>query len=100
MPRQPRSLQEEPMPEPETHGTPKADAPTNGGSTATLSLLDQVVLEGRMAKDPRQQPYAKNLVGEFVGQVLDQSMTVSADTVASIKDRIAQIDQAISDQLN
>jgi len=88
------------MPEPETPGTPKADAPTNGGSTATLSLLDQVVLEGRMAKDPRQQPYAKNLVGEFVGQVLDQSMTVSADTVASIKDRIAHIDQAISDQLN
>ena len=66
--------------------TPKAATPTNGGSTATLSLLDQIVLEGRMAKDPHQQPYAQNLVGEFVSQVLDKGMKVKADTVASIKD--------------
>lgn len=80
--------------------TPKTDTPSKGGSTVTLSLLDQVVLEGRMAKDPSQQPYARNLVGEFVGQVLDQSLRVSADTVASIKQRIAEIDKLIGDQLN
>jgi type VI secretion system protein ImpC len=80
--------------------TSKSETPAGGGSTTTLSLLDQVVLEGRMAKDPSQQPYARNLVAEFVNQVLDQSMKVSADTVKSIKDRIAQIDQLISDQLN
>lgn len=80
--------------------TKNPETPANGGSSTTLSVLDRVVLEGRMAKDPSQQPYARNLVAEFVNQVLDQSMKVSADTVASIKDRIAQIDQLISEQLN
>lgn len=80
--------------------TPKPETPSNGGSTATLSLLDQIVLEGRMAKDPQQQPYARSLVGEFVNQVLDQGMKVSADTVMSIKTQIAEIDKRISDQLN
>ncbi|HEY6331767.1 MAG TPA: type VI secretion system contractile sheath large subunit [Blastocatellia bacterium] len=76
------------------------ETPVNGGSSTTLSVLDRVVFEGRMAKDPSQQPYARNLVAEFVNQVVDQSMKVSTDTVASIKDRIAQIDQLIGDQLN
>ena len=75
-----------------------ADATANG--TATLSLLDKIVLEGKMARDPSQKAYAQDLVGEFVGQVLDEGMKVSADTVKSIKDRIAQIDQLITNQLN
>ncbi len=75
-----------------------AGSPANG--TATLSLLDKIVLEGKMAKDPSQKAYAQDLVGEFVGQVLDEGMTVSHDTVASIKSRIAQIDKLLSAQLN
>src|SRR5579871_4214394 len=95
MPKQRRARTEDKMPDEN-----KPETPAGGGSTTTLSLLDQVVQQGRMAKDPSQQPYARDLVREFVGQVLDQSMKVSADTVASINDRIAQIDQLISDQLN
>ncbi|MBV9506524.1 MAG: type VI secretion system contractile sheath large subunit [Acidobacteriia bacterium] len=80
--------------------TQNSDTLPASGSYTTLSLLDQVVLQGRMTKDPSQRSYARNLVTEFVNQVVDQSMVVSADTIASIKGRIAQIDQLISDQLN
>jgi type VI secretion system protein ImpC len=71
-----------------------AAVPAEGG------LLDRIVSETRMARDQAQTAYAKDLVSEFVGQVLDQGMTVSWDTVASIKDRIAQIDALLSAQVN
>ena len=65
-----------------------------------LSTLDQIIQEGRMAKDDSQIPYAKDLIGEFVTQILDEGMTVSADTIAMIEDRIAQIDELLTNQLN
>jgi type VI secretion system protein ImpC len=73
-------------------------AATNGKVSA--SLLDKIVTDGHMVRDPSQQPYARDLIGEFVGQVLDEGMVVSRDTVTSIKSRIAQIDELISQQLN
>jgi type VI secretion system protein ImpC len=66
----------------------------------TLSLLDRIILEGKIARDDSQRPYARDLVSEFVHQVLDEGMTVGSDLVASIKVRIAQIDEALSRQLN
>jgi type VI secretion system protein ImpC len=77
-----------------------AEKPAATNGTVNGSLLDKIVLEGRMARDPSQQPYAKDLIGEFVGQVLDDGMVVSRDTMTSIKSRIAQIDELISQQLN
>ncbi len=71
-----------------------------GGEGATLSLLDTIIQDGKMARDESQQSYAKDLVGEFVTQVLDEGMTVSKDTVATINERIAQIDEMLSNQLN
>jgi len=65
-----------------------------------LSLLDKIVIQGKMARDVSQRPHAKDLVGEFVNQVLTEGMTISSDTVAGIKKRIAQIDALLSDQLN
>jgi type VI secretion system protein ImpC len=63
-------------------------------------LLDQIVEEGRLARDPAAKERGKNLVKEFVAQVLDGSMTVSKDAEAMITARIAQIDHLISIQLN
>lgn len=71
-----------------------------GESTENLSLLDKLIKEGKMAKDEIQVPYAKDLIGEFVNEILDNSIIVSADTVAMINQRIAQIDELISKQLN
>lgn len=65
-----------------------------------LGLLDSIIQEGNMARDESQLPYAKDLIGEFVTQILDEDMTVSTDTVAMIEDRIAQIDELLTNQLN
>jgi type VI secretion system protein ImpC len=76
------------------------ETPASGGSTQNVGLLDQIVQEGRMARDASQVAYAKDLVSEFVSQVLDEGMTVSADTATSIQAQIAKIDQLLSLQLN
>src|ERR1700753_2656617 len=63
-------------------------------------LLDQIADEGRLARDPAARERGKNLVKEFVAQVLDGAMTVSKDAEAMINARIAQIDHLVSIQLN
>lgn len=80
--------------------TPAAAAATTTTTTTELPLLDRIIQEGKMARDESQQAYARDLVGEFVNQILDEGMTVSKDTVASIEARVAQIDQLLSEQLN
>jgi type VI secretion system protein ImpC len=64
------------------------------------SLLDQIITKGKMAKDDSQTARAKDLVGEFVHQILDEGMTVSRDTLAMIQAQIARIDELLSKQLN
>jgi type VI secretion system protein ImpC len=68
---------------------------TEGGG-----LLDQIVEQGRLARDPAARERGKNLVKEFVAQVLEGAMTVSKDAEAMITARIAQIDHLVSIQLN
>ena len=63
-------------------------------------LLDRIVDEGRIARDPSQKEWAKDLVGEFVKQIMQGAMVVSKDTEMMINARIAQIDRLISQQLN
>ena len=78
--------------------TPAGGAPAE---TQPASLLDQIMVQGKLARDDTQRPYARDLVDEFVTSVLAESGgTVSGDVVAAINDRIAQIDELISNQLN
>src|ERR1017187_223530 len=66
-----------------------------------FSLLDQIVEQGRLGRgDAATKERGKNLVKEFVAQVLEGSMTVSKDADVMITARIAQIDHLISIQLN
>jgi len=69
-------------------------------TTEQVSLLDQIVEQGRLARDPAAKERGKNLVREFVAQVMEGAMTVSKDAEAMITARIAQIDHLISIQLN
>jgi type VI secretion system protein ImpC len=80
----------------------KTETATAGGGVAMeeLPLLDRIIVGGRMARDDMQRDYARDLIGEFAGQVLDEAMTVSSDTVAMINARIARIDELLSAQLN
>jgi type VI secretion system protein ImpC len=64
------------------------------------SLLDQILEDGRLAREENQKERAKDVVGEFVGQILEGTITVSKNTEAMINARISQIDKLISDQLN
>ena len=84
---------------------------TNGRKAATAAaqaetttqeqgLLDQIIEEGRFTRDATARERGKDMVKEFVAQVLQGEMTVSRDTEATINARIAQIDHLISIQLN
>jgi type VI secretion system protein ImpC len=65
-----------------------------------VSLLDQILAEGRLAHSPEQRPHAINLISELVDQVLQGQLVMSNDMEAAINERIKQIDALLSDQLN
>jgi type VI secretion system protein ImpC len=73
---------------------------TSSESGESLTLLDKIVSEGRMAKDESQKAYARDLLAEFVDQIIAPGDTVSGDVVEAINARIAAIDELISEQLN
>lgn len=65
-----------------------------------VNLLDQILTEGKMARDDFQKERAKDMIGEFVGQVMAGELTLSKDMDTAINARIAEIDRLISGQLN
>ena len=69
-------------------------------TTQQATLLDSIVEEGRFGQEPSSQERGKDIIKEFIGQVLQGEVTVSKDTEAMINARIAQIDHLISLQLN
>ncbi|WP_432217008.1 type VI secretion system contractile sheath large subunit [Pseudomonas kribbensis] len=73
---------------------------SENAAAETLSLLDRIIAEGRMAHDDSQQDYARDMLAEFATQILDEGMAIDKDTVAMINDRISKIDELISAQLN
>jgi type VI secretion system protein ImpC len=76
-----------------------AAAPAKAGAEE-VSLLDQIVSQGRFNRDASSLQRGKDLVKEFVNQVLEGQMTLTKDAEATISARIAQIDRLISIQLN
>jgi type VI secretion system protein ImpC len=83
------------MPEPEK----AAAVPVTAEQTTEGTLLDQIVAQGRFV-DTSARERGKNLVKEFVEQVLEGSMTLGRDADQMITARIAQIDHLVSIQLN
>jgi type VI secretion system protein ImpC len=79
-----------------------SDVSTDAVKTDELSLLDRIIQEGKMAAEPSQSVYAKKLLGQFATQILDEGMKSAPDkgVVAMINERIAEIDQILTDQLN
>jgi type VI secretion system protein ImpC len=75
-------------------------APQASEQVQERSLLDQIVSEGRLARGAESTEKGKNLVKDFVEQVLKGAMTVSKDAEAMITARIAEIDRLVSLQLN
>jgi type VI secretion system protein ImpC len=77
-----------------------AAAPQATEQVLEKGLLDQIVEEGRMGKDDAAKERGKDLVKEFVSQVLEGSMTITRDAETMINQRIAQIDHLLSIQVN
>jgi type VI secretion system protein ImpC len=73
---------------------------TKTTETAEVSLLDQIVAQGRFGKDTLAQERGKDMVKEFVNQVLEGHMTLTRDAEATIGARVAEIDRLVSLQLN
>lgn len=67
-----------------------------------MSLIDQIIAEGAMLRTESEETrrHARDLIAEYAEQILDPKMKVSADTVAAIKARIAEIDGLIAAQLD
>lgn len=63
-------------------------------------LLDQILTQGRMARDDYQKEQAKDMIGEFVNQVMSGEMKMSKSMDATINARINEIDRLVSEQLN
>jgi type VI secretion system protein ImpC len=69
-------------------------------ATQEKITLDVLFNKGRLVRDDSQKEFAKDLVTEFVNQVLEQGKVVSNDPVAFINQRIQQLDDLIGVQLN
>jgi type VI secretion system protein ImpC len=72
------------------------------------SIISQILSEGAMVRgdNPAQTKHARDIIGEFVQQVLDEHTAdnkrkvVDQGAVAAIQDRIAEIDELIAKQLD
>jgi type VI secretion system protein ImpC len=80
--------------------TQAAGAAAQYTADSELSLLDQIVDQGKVGRDTESKARGKDLVKQFVAQVLEGSMTVARDTESMINARIAQIDHLLSIQIN
>src|ERR1700761_1457976 len=75
--------------------------PDETKSAAPPTVMDRVIDSGKLVRDDSQRPYAMTLISEYAVQVLDQGMTANKQSVvAGIKQRVAEIDKLVSDQLN
>jgi type VI secretion system protein ImpC len=75
--------------------TTTTTADSNGGG-----LLDQILTQGRLARDDYQKEQAKDMIGEFVNQVMSGQLKISDNMDAAINARINEIDRLVSSQLN
>jgi type VI secretion system protein ImpC len=68
--------------------------------TQEVSLLDKILTDGRMAHDEFQKERSKDMIAEFVGQVMSGELTMTKNMDLAINSRIAEIDRLLSSQLN
>jgi type VI secretion system protein ImpC len=68
--------------------------------TQEVSILDQILTDGRMARDEFQKERAKDMIGEFVSQVMSGELTMTKNMDVAINARIAEIDRLITAQMN
>jgi type VI secretion system protein ImpC len=79
----------------------KAEAQAAAETTPEeVSLLDSIISKGMRARTDEARERNRDLLKEFVQQLLDPKMVVAKDTEKTINLRIAEIDRLLSAQLN
>lgn len=79
---------------------PGAQAAPGVEDAAAVSLLDNILDETRVARSDAERTRAKDLISELIAEALNGTVTVSKDVISAIEARIADIDNALSNQLN
>ena len=64
------------------------------------SLLDSILKQTKVARSDEERERAKDLISELITEALNGTVTVSRDVISAIDARIADIDNALSNQLN
>ncbi|MDO8334614.1 MAG: type VI secretion system contractile sheath large subunit [Nitrosomonas sp.] len=67
---------------------------------AADNLLDDILNKTRIARSDVERTRAKDLISELITEALNGTVTVSKDVISAIEARMADIDNALSDQLN
>lgn len=65
-----------------------------------IPLVDDIVQKGKMARDELQLTHARSLIGELAEQAAAHNITTQGDLITALQQRIADIDQILSDQVN
>ncbi|HWA97553.1 MAG TPA: type VI secretion system contractile sheath large subunit [Pirellulales bacterium] len=79
----------------------QAKAEASAATTTTdNSLLDTILKQGMRARDDDALQRGKDLLKEFVSELIKPGMVVAKDTEKTINLRIAEIDRLLSAQLN
>jgi type VI secretion system protein ImpC len=63
-------------------------------------LLSKILTEGRLGRDDVQIERARDMIGQFVQEVMQGQLVMGRDMEASILARIAEIDRLLTAQLN
>src|ERR1035438_9763351 len=74
-------------PKPMTETQPGAET-----TTGSLSLLDRIILDGRIGQTDQERTAGKLWLKDLVQDVMTGQMTVSKDTEAMINSRVADLD--------
>src|SRR4030095_2636833 len=63
-------------------------------------LLSKILTEGRLGRDDLQVERARDMIGQFVQDVMEGQLVMGRDMEASIVARISEIDRLLTAQLN
>jgi type VI secretion system protein ImpC len=84
-------------------GAEPATAAAQGAADVTTenrSILDRIIEDGRIGQSDEERRSGKVWLTDLLKEVMDGQITISNDTELMLNQRIAQLDELISDQLN
>ena len=83
-----------------SNGAEKAKAETAAAAQQEAGLLDQVISETRIGRNEEQREESRRQLAVLVEEALKGSFRISKNLETTISQRIADIDQLLSAQLN